>query len=88
VSHNKPHLNKSSDFPPAQVTKFVFQREFKRGEAPLSPPFPLPLIKGKGDKGGWGYHIKPKGGDPVGVNQRGEVNKQSLKLAVGIRFSL
>jgi hypothetical protein len=26
----------------------------KRGEAPLYKIFPLPLGKGKGDKGGWG----------------------------------
>ena len=32
--------------------------EFKRGEASLKKPSPLPLIKGKGDKGGWGYLIK------------------------------
>ena len=29
--------------------------ESKRGEASLTTTFPLPLIKGKGDKGGWGY---------------------------------
>jgi len=27
-------------------------REYKRGEAPLLKFLPLPLIKGKGDKGG------------------------------------
>ena len=31
------------------------QGELKRGEASLIYPFPLPLGKGKGDKGGWGY---------------------------------
>jgi len=31
---------------------------FKRGEAPLLKIFPLPLIKGKGDKGGWDYLMK------------------------------
>jgi len=31
--------------------------ELKRGEAPLLIIFPLPLIKGKGDKGGWGHQI-------------------------------
>jgi len=31
--------------------------ESKRGEASLIYPFPLPLIKGKGDKGGWGCQI-------------------------------
>jgi len=36
------------------------QGELKRGEASLIYPFPLPLDKGKGDKGGWGYQIKPK----------------------------
>jgi len=35
-------------------------KEFKRGETPLFISFPLPLIKGKGDKGGWGYQIKTK----------------------------
>jgi len=30
--------------------------ELKRGEASLIYPFPLPLDKGKGDKGGWGYY--------------------------------
>jgi len=29
-------------------------RRVKRGEASLINQFPLPLIKGKGDKGGWG----------------------------------
>ncbi len=37
------------------------QGESKRGEAPLIYPFPLPLIKGKGDKGGWGCQINLKG---------------------------
>jgi len=33
----------------------VEEEEIKeRGEAPLFFTLPLPLIKGKGDKGGWG----------------------------------
>jgi hypothetical protein len=28
-----------------------------RGAKPLFQPFPLPLLKGKGDKGGWGSLI-------------------------------
>jgi len=31
--------------------------EFKRGFAPLLKNFPLLLLKGKGEKGGWGYRI-------------------------------
>jgi len=32
--------------------------EFKRGFAPLFiKTFPLPLKKGKGDTGGWGFYI-------------------------------
>jgi hypothetical protein len=33
------------------------KEESKRGEASLNKSFPLPLIKGKGDKGGWGRII-------------------------------
>ena len=33
----------------------------EEGRQPLFPKlFPLPLIKGKRDKGGWGYQIKSK----------------------------
>jgi hypothetical protein len=33
-------------------------RAYKRDEVPLSQTLPLPLFKGKRDKGGWGYQIK------------------------------
>jgi len=36
-----------------------------RGTKSLSHNLPLPLAKGKGDKGGWGYYIKPKEVMPV-----------------------
>ena len=68
---NLPHLTKgggkvlkrgadASLIPPALLT--TEQRMSKRGFTSLIYSFPLPLDKGKGDKGGWGYLIKPKGG--------------------------
>jgi hypothetical protein len=48
--------------PPSKLKDNI--RRVKRGEASLIYPFPLPLIKGKGDKGGWGFSTKG-----------GEVNK-------------
>ena len=33
----------------------------KRGFASLIAPFPLPLVKGKGDKGGWGLNKTKRG---------------------------
>jgi len=35
--------------------------ESKRGKASLIKPLPLPLDKGKGDKGGWGHPVKNRG---------------------------
>jgi len=32
----------------------MLKESLERGEASLIKPFPLPLDKGKGDKGGWG----------------------------------
>jgi len=40
-------------FPPLQKGKDA-KGEPERGEASPIYPFPLPLDKGKGDKGGWG----------------------------------
>ncbi len=41
---------------PARLTQ---SKESQREAKPLLYiHFPLPLIKGKGDKGGWGYQIK------------------------------
>jgi len=74
-----PHLTKerrkvlergadaSLKHPMLLIQNKVSQREAK---PLLIYPFPLHLIKGKGDKGGWGYQIQPK---------EGEVNKQSLR---------
>jgi hypothetical protein len=45
--------------PPSKLKDNI--RRVKRGEASLIYPFPLPLIKGKGDKGGWGCQINLKG---------------------------
>ena len=63
------------------------QGELKRGGASLMYPFPLPLIKGKGDKSrrlfegiGLLNLNKLSAVSPVGLNQRGEVNKQSFWL--------
>ena len=41
--------------PPSPSKERDIKGESKRGEASLIYPFPLPLAKGKEDKGGWGY---------------------------------
>jgi len=41
----------------SEASRYTY-RVYKRDEVPLSQTLPLPLFKGKGDKGGWGYQIK------------------------------
>jgi len=40
------------------ANKTILKERLREAEPFFSNPFPLPLIKGKGDKGGWGYLIK------------------------------
>jgi len=54
---------------------------FKRGISPSFQNFPLPLIKGKGDNGGWGHYPKVKEVKTSSLQGNGEtVLSQKLHL--------